>query len=174
MERTGDMFNIYTGKVQLMSYTDLVNIRQGSASCRRFSNGNTLPLTQLPFAMAALCPQTTSDSGTWFYHPEHRSLEGIRLTHQPSPWIGDYGCFCLQPQMGEPGTAPDERWSGFRPEEAVLRPEYIRLRFLRAYTNLEAVPTLRGARLRLSFSGQEQPWLSVLPVHGKMSFHLDV
>lgn len=79
-----------------------------------------------------------------------------------------------QPQMGEPGTAPDERWSGFRPEEAVLRPEYIRLRFLRAYTDLEAVPTLRGARLRLSFSGQEQPWLSVLPVHGKMSFHLDV
>ena len=75
-----------------MDYLKYVNIKQGTNSVRRFSNGNTLPLVQLPFAMAGYSAQTEYDGG-WFYNPTHRSLEGIRLTHQPSPWISDYGTF---------------------------------------------------------------------------------
>ena len=45
-----------------MKYCDYVNIKQGSDSRHRFSNGNTLPLVQLPFGMAAFCPQTAEDT----------------------------------------------------------------------------------------------------------------
>lgn len=101
---------------------DYVNIKQGSKSCPRFSGGNTIPLTQLPFAMAGFVPQTAGDNGNWFYHPDDRITDGIRLTHQPSPWIGDYGALVLCPQSGTPHYSTMERSSGFRPQEAVLSP----------------------------------------------------
>ena len=106
-----------------MKKIDFVRTKQGSASTRRFSNGNTLPLTQLPFGMAAFVPQTASDRGNWFYHPTDRCLEGIRLTHQPSPWIGDYGAILLMPQSGIHETDPERRWSGCRTEDQILRPD---------------------------------------------------
>ena len=79
-----------------------VNVKQGTASTSRFSNGNTLPLTQLPWGMAAFIPQTQVHNKTWYYHPSERSLEGVRLTHQPSPWIGDFGSLILLPQCDVP------------------------------------------------------------------------
>ena len=42
-----------------MKYCDYVNVKQGSDSTHRFSNGNTLPLCQLPFGMTAFAPQTS-------------------------------------------------------------------------------------------------------------------
>ena len=47
--------------------------------------------------MAAFAPQTASDS-SWFYHPSARAFEGVRITHQPSPWIADYGTVIFLPQ----------------------------------------------------------------------------
>ena len=79
-----------------MSILEFVNIKQGAKSSYRYSNGNTLPMTQLPFAMAGFAPQTDSAVKNWFYSPDSRSLEGVRLTHQPSPWIGDYGAFAAE------------------------------------------------------------------------------
>ena len=67
-------------------YLEYVNIKQGTDSQARFSNGNTLPLTCLPHAHAMFAPQTNNYRGAWFYHPADRSFEGIRLTHQASPW----------------------------------------------------------------------------------------
>ncbi len=48
-----------------MKYLPLVNTKQGSDSVHSFSHGNTLPLTQLPFVMAAFAPQTRSED-SWF------------------------------------------------------------------------------------------------------------
>ena len=36
-----------------MGYIQYVNIKQGTDSVNRFSNGNTLPLVQRPFGFAA-------------------------------------------------------------------------------------------------------------------------
>ena len=151
-----------------MNYLQYVNIRQGSASVHRFSYGNTLPLTQIPFGMAAFAPQTDASS-SWYYHPTHRSLEGIRLTHQPSPWIGDYGTLVLFPQKFDPKFDRGARWSGFRPEEAVLRPHYMKLRFLRSRSEFELVPTERGAAFKIIFDDAKENYLSVLPVKGGFS-----
>ena len=115
-----------------MKYCNYVNTKQGSKSVHRYSNGNTLPLVQLPFGMTAFAPQTVENNIRWYYHPDSRSFEGLRLTHQPSPWIADYGAMLFMPQnklLG--GFDGEDRWSGFRPEDAVLTPYYLKYRLLR-------------------------------------------
>lgn len=156
-----------------MAKIESVNIRQGSKNVPRYSNGNTLPLTQLPFGMAAFLPQTNGKNGNWFYYPDDRCLEGIRLTHQPSPWIGDYGAFLFQPQAGEPAVHMDRRWTGYRPEEAVLRPDYLCLDFLRPGCRLELTPTERGAVVKVAFRREDRYWLSFFPVSGENSWRWD-
>lgn len=155
-----------------MKYCSLVNTKQGSKSTHRFSNGNTLPLVQLPFGMASFAPQTESDK-RWYYHPDSRSLEGIRLTHQPSPWIADYGAFVFMPQNKQLGASGNSRWSGYRPEDAVLTPYYLKTRFLRSKADFELAPTERGACVKITFDEDGDNYLSVLPVWGRYSFHLD-
>ena len=156
-----------------MKYCDYVNIKQGSDSRHRFSNGNTLPLVQLPFGMAAFCPQTAENNLRWYYHPKDRSLEGIRLTHQPSPWIADYGAVCFMLQSGSPATGGEERWSGFRPENAVLKPCYLRYELLRSRSVLEFTPTARCAKIRVQFNGEGKNYFSVHSVDGNCSFVYD-
>ena len=73
------------------SKADLVSIEQGTDSTVDFSNGNTLPLCARPFGHAHFGPETLgADTNRW-YHPSAGQFVGYRLTHQPSPWIGDYG-----------------------------------------------------------------------------------
>ena len=155
-----------------MGYLQFVNTKQGSDSVMRFSHGNTLPLTQQPFGMAAFTPQTDASS-SWFYHPKHRSCEGVRLTHQPSPWIGDYGSFVLMPQKFEPKFDRGARWSGFRPEDAVLQPHYLSLTFLRSRCRFELTPTCRGGWFRIRFRDGKENYLSVLPVRDDFSGRYD-
>ena len=119
-----------------------VNIKQGSHSCERLSTGSTLPLTQRPFAMASFVPQTDGRRSPWFYHPDDYSIEGIRLTHQPSPWIRDYGTVLFLPQTGTPETEMQQAFSGYRPEEAVLRPDRMEVSFDRYRTTVTLVPTM--------------------------------
>ena len=65
-------------------------VLQGTRSTYQFSHGNTLPITAVPFGMAHWTLQSTGES-RWFFHPDDRRLEGIRSTHQLSPWLSDYG-----------------------------------------------------------------------------------
>lgn len=153
-----------------MKYCDYVNTKQGSASVFRFSNGNTLPLVQLPFGMAAFCPQTTHKNISWYYHPDNRSFEGIRLTHQPSPWIADYGAVCFLPQSGKPSLGGQERWSGFRPQDAVLKPYYLKYNLLRSKSTIELCPTERCAKIRVDFKKEDDRYISFLYVKDNYSF----
>ncbi|MCL2698998.1 MAG: GH92 family glycosyl hydrolase [Defluviitaleaceae bacterium] len=163
-----------------MSLLDYVNIKQGTRSTMRFSAGNILPLTQLPFAMAAFTPQTDSTRGTWFYHPDDRSLEGIRLTHQAGVWLGDFGALLFVPQagtpgnMGEMGETPAAAWSSYRPQDAVTAPHYAKFTFQRARADFETVPAERGGFIRVTYDGAGQNWLSVLPpIKGDYTYSYD-
>ncbi len=153
-----------------MNYLKYVNIKQGSKSTNRFSNGNTLPLVQLPFGFASFCPQTHSGRGNWYYHPEDRSLEGIRLTHQPSPWIGDHAAISFLPQIEKPLTHPGKRWSGFDPENAVLEPSYMEFYLKRSFSTVKLTPTEYGAVVKISFDKDFSRFLSVLPVDGYCAY----
>ena len=72
-----------------------IDTRIGSKSNYHFSHGNTLPLTGTPFAMNYLSVQTNQDN-SWWFNPDEYTFAGIRLTHQPSPWIGDFQHFLFK------------------------------------------------------------------------------
>ena len=152
-----------------MDYLKYVNIKQGTNSVRRFSNGNTLPLVQLPFAMAGYSAQTEYDGG-WFYNPTHRSLEGIRLTHQPSPWISDYGTFLFTPQTGEVWDSVGSAWSSYRPEDAVMTPTYMKFRFLLSRTDFELTPAERSCKIRLTYPEGRTPYFTAFPRFRQLYF----
>lgn len=155
-----------------MKYLPYVNIKMGTKSHIRRSHGNTLPLTQRPFGMASFCPQTEGKSA-WFFQPDHEFLEGIRLTHQPSPWIGDYGTFLITPQNDVIAKSAENAWSGYRIKDSVMRPDYMSVTFLRSNCRLELTPTERGGMLRLTFNDTRPSFLSILPIKGKYTYTLN-
>ena len=128
-----------------------VNTLQGSNSEFRFSRGNCLPLITMPFGMNHWCPQTNSERGGWFFHPEDPKFEGIRATHQPSPWIGDYGHFVIMPQTGDRKLGGRERSSAYRRTESTFQPHYFCANMLRYNCSVELTPTERCAALRCHF-----------------------
>lgn len=156
-------------------YLPYVNIKMGTDSVMRYSRGNTLPLTQLPFAMASFCPQTERLKGqeSWFYKPSAPYLEGIRLTHQPSPWIDDYGTLLLTPQNDVIASKPDMASSSFRLSDSVLAPHYLKVHFLRSNCIFELSPTEYGGAVRLSFLDKRKSYLSILPILGDYTYELD-
>ena len=151
---------------------DHVNILQGTDSVWRFSRGNTLPLTQRPFGMASFAPQITGTE-TWWFTPDSRIAEGIRLTHQPSPWIGDYGTIMFTPQADMFHDKFYDTWTGLEPADTVLRPEYLRLGFCRSGSVAELVPTRRGAAVRVRFGLGMDACVSFFNMMGKGGFTLD-
>lgn len=156
-----------------MNKLNYVNVKMGTRSTPRYSNGNTLPFTQRPWAMAGFVPQTSSERGPWYYYPDDRGIEGVRLSHQPSPWIRDYGNLVFMPQSGKPFMTPGDRWSGYKPEKSILRPDYMYIEFLRYRTSLELTPSYRGACIKLRFASEEQPRLGLFPVQDKFSCEMD-
>ncbi|MDR6550611.1 GH92 family glycosyl hydrolase [Paenibacillus qinlingensis] len=157
----------------MMDVLHYVNPLQGTASTFRFSNGNTLPLVARPFGMTAWSPQTDEGGGGWFFHPSHRHLEGIRLTHQPSPWIGDYGHLTIMPQTGPLALEAAKRSSSFRSEEMTVRPDYFRVRLQRYNTLFELSPTERCASMRITFEDLQEARVIVAPFKGESSITID-
>ncbi|MBQ8393301.1 MAG: GH92 family glycosyl hydrolase [Clostridia bacterium] len=158
-----------------MKYIPYVNIKMGTRSHMKYSTGNTLPLTQIPFGMASFCPQTEVIKGRegWFFNPDLPVVEGIRLTHQPSPWIRDYGAFLFTPQNDIVSDTSELASSGYRIKDAVMRPDYLKIRFLRSLCDFELTPTERGCAFRLSFDTDRESFVSLLPVMGNYTYHYD-
>ena len=161
------------------SYLDYVNIKQGTKSTPRFSSGGTQAFTAVPFAMSAYSvqtrfPNTNAFTDSWYYHPDDRSFEGIRLTHIACNWIGDYGHTVFMPQSGTPYLSEHSRWSGFRPGDTILRPDYLRVTPLRYRYTLELVPTARCACMRITWKqNSEQPRFAVIPFSGHSEIRVD-
>lgn len=155
-----------------MRHLSYVNIQMGTKSIPRRSHGNTLPLTQTPFGMASFCIQT--DGGTkWFYHPEHEYAEGVRLTHQYSPWLWDFGTVLMMPQNDVIANNGGMAWSGRRLQDTVEAPDYLALTFLRSNCRFELTPTERCAAIRLTFGDERPSYLSFLPTMGKYAYRYD-
>jgi predicted alpha-1,2-mannosidase len=135
---------------------NLIDTRQGTANAHSYSNGNTLPYTGHPFGMNYFVPQTTNERGSWFFHPQDRIFQGFRLTHQPSPWMGDFQHFLLTPVAGELNMKHPSTFhtgSSYRPEEAIFKPHYLKIKQLRYNITSELTPSIYGAKLRMTYPG---------------------
>ncbi len=141
---------------------EYVNAKIGSLNERRFSNGNIYPVTARPFGTANFTVQTDGSSN-WFYSPLSHAFEGIRLTHQPSPWVGDYGHMLFLPFTGDLARSPQARWSSYRPNEATLFPHCIEAYLQRYRIKVSLSPSVRGARFVLENDTQKQTGFALLP-----------
>lgn len=153
------------------NFIDYVNIKQGTLSEPRFSTGNTLPLTCVPFGMNSFSIQTSGKDGGWFYSPLHKHCEGIRLTHQPSPWVRDYGHFVIMPQNGKTFISEDNRSSSF--EEISLSPAATELYFKRYSAYLGIAPSERSAVFKVRWDSVSTPRISFIPFDFYTEVNLD-
>ena len=80
---------------------DYVNPLVGTDSSFELSNGNTYPAIAMPWGMNFWTPQTGKMGEGWTYTYASNRIRGFKQTHQPSPWINDYGQFAIMPITGE-------------------------------------------------------------------------
>ena len=129
---------------------ETIDTRFGTASKHAFSRGNTLPYTGVPFGMNYFVPQTSDQEGSWFFDPHLPIFQGIRLTHQPSPWIGDYSWLLLTPVTGQlSGDSLFHRQSSYDMDKATFQPHYLKIFSLRYQIESQLTPTCYGASIRL-------------------------
>jgi predicted alpha-1,2-mannosidase len=90
-----------------------VDVKRGATVAYEEANsrGNQLPLISRPLGMAHWSPVTADwlEDTPWIFNPASGLLTGIRCTHQPSPWIGDYAFFDVLPVLG--AGAVDMDWA---------------------------------------------------------------
>ena len=129
---------------------ETIDTRFGTASKHAFSRGNTLPYTGVPFGMNYFVPQTSDQDGSWFFDPHLPIFQGIRLTHQPSPWIGDYSWLLLTPVTGQlGGDSLFHRQSSYDMDKASFQPHHLKIFSLRYQIETQLTPTCYGASIRL-------------------------
>ena len=127
-----------------------IDTRFGTASKHAFSRGNTLPYTGVPFGMNYFVPQTSDQEGSWFFDPHLPIFQGIRLTHQPSPWIGDYSWLLLTPVTGQlGGDSLFHRQFSYDIDKASFQPHYLKIFSLRYQIESQLTPTCYGASIHL-------------------------
>ena len=129
---------------------ETIDTRFGTASKHAFSRGNTLPYTGVPFGMNYFVPQTSDQEGSWFFDPHLPIFQGIRLTHQPSPWIGDYSWLLLTPITGKiSGDTLFHRQSSYNLERAIFNPHFLKIFSERYQIETQLSPTCYGASIQL-------------------------
>lgn len=145
-------------------HTQMIDTRFGTANQYSFSHGNCLPYTGVPFGMNYFAPQTTDQKGSWWFHPEDRTFQGYRLTHQPSPWMGDYSRLLLTPVSGTLSEMTlGAAQSSYRPEEATFEPTQLVITQLRYQATSRLIPTMYGAALEVNYRQQDNGLLLQLP-----------
>ena len=153
-------------------YLKYVNTKIGTLNDNRFSHGNLYPIIARPNGLVAFSVQTKAHGDRWWYHPNDKSFEGIRLTHQPSPWIGDYGHMLFLPHSGDYKTSNEQRWSHFRNDKEVLTPVELK-GFLSQYLiDYSLTPSSSGAVMQFKFHKNDKKSLSIIGMNGTINMWL--
>jgi predicted alpha-1,2-mannosidase len=148
---------------------DYVNPLMGTASKPELSNGNTYPAVGLPWGMNYWTPQTGKMGNGWAYTYDAERIRGFKQTHQPSPWMNDYGQFAVMPVTGAKRFTQDERASWFSHKAELARPDYYRVYLADSNVTAELTPSERAAQFRFTFPKSEQSWV-VLDAFDKGSY----
>lgn len=139
---------------------DLVNPLQGTASVFEFSTGNTYPAVCTPWGMNFWTPQTRDNGNGWQYVYFDKTIQGFKQTHQPSPWINDYGCFSLMPQLNTPVYNQKNRAIGFNHENEESRPYYYGVT-LDNGIKTEITPSYSGAIFQITYPKDSMAYLLI-------------
>ena len=144
-----------------LSPADYVNPLVGTLSEFALSTGNTYPAIARPWGMNFWSPQTGKMGNGWMYVYTEHKIRGFKQTHQPSPWINDYGQFSLMPVVGAPKFDEEERASWFSHKGEVARPYYYKVYLAEHDVVTEFSPTERAALFRFTFPSAEESYVVV-------------
>ncbi|WP_293912812.1 MULTISPECIES: GH92 family glycosyl hydrolase [unclassified Sphingobacterium] len=130
---------------------DLVNPLMGTDSKPSLSNGNTYPAIGLPWGMNMWTPQTGKNGDGWQYVYAADKIRGLKQTHQPSPWMNDYGQFSLMPVTGKGVFDQEGRASWFSHKSESAKPYHYSVYLADHNVKAEITPTERAAMFRFTF-----------------------
>lgn len=136
--------------------SEYVSTFVGTMSSRELSAGNTYPAVALPWGMNFWTPQTGRNGDGWTYTYAAHTLRGLKQTHQPSPWIGDYGQFSLMPTRGRDKVDEEARQSWFSHQGEEARPYYYSVYLADHDVMAELTPTDRAAMMRFTFPATDE------------------
>lgn len=140
---------------------DYVNPLVGTQSKHSLSNGNTYPAIAMPWGMNFWMPQTGKMGDGWSYSYDADKIRGFKQTHQPSPWINDYGQFSIMPTTGKPLFDENERASWFSHKAEVATPYYYRVYLADYDVVTELAPTERAVMFRFTFPENNNSFVTI-------------
>ena len=140
---------------------DYVNTLMGTQSKHSLSNGNTYPAVGLPWGMNLWTPQTGKMGDGWAYTYDADKIKGFKQTHQPSPWMNDYGAFAIMPGVGKPKFKEDERASWFSHKAEVATPYSYSVYLADADVTAELTPTERAAYFKFDFPKTDSAYVVI-------------
>ena len=140
---------------------DYVNPLVGTESKHALSTGNTYPAIAMPWGMNFWMPQTGTMGDGWAYVYSADKIRGFKQTHQPSPWINDYGQFAIMPITGKPVFNQDQRASWFSHKAETAKPYYYKVYLADHDVTTEITPTERAAIFRITFPQTDNAYIVV-------------
>lgn len=143
------------------NYADYVNPLIGTQSTYEFSSGNTYPAIARPWGMNFWTPQTGKMGDGWQYMYTATKIRGFKQTHQPSPWINDYGQFSIMPVVGEPVFDENKRASWFSHKGEEAKAYYYKVYLAEHDVVTELVPTERAVLFRFTFPENEHSYVVI-------------
>ncbi len=143
-------------KVDQRNAADFANPLVGTESENELSTGNTYPAIAMPWGMNFWVAQTGKMGDGWQYTYTAKKIRGLKQTHQPSPWINDYGQFSLMATVGEPVFDESKRASWFSHKAEVATPYYYSVYLADYDVTAEICPTERAALMQFVFPETSQ------------------
>jgi len=140
---------------------DYVSTLVGTQSKHELSTGNTYPAIALPWGMNFWTPQTGKMGDGWTYTYDANKIRGFKQTHQPSPWINDYGQFSIMPMTGKAIFDEEKRASWFSHKAEAAKPHYYKVYLADYDVVTEITPTERAAMFRFTFPENENSYVAV-------------
>lgn len=157
-----------------VNYADYVNPLMGTQSTFELSTGNTYPAIARPWGMNFWTPQTGKIGDGWQYTYTANKIRGFKQTHQPSPWINDYGQFSIMPVVGKPEFDENKRASWFAHKGETAKPYYYKVYLAEHDVVTELTPTERAAMFRFTFPENEHSYVVVDAFDKASSVKIDV
>ncbi len=146
---------------RITSPADYVNPLVGTLSEFSLSTGNTYPAIARPWGMNFWSPQTGKMGNGWMYVYTDHKIRGFKQTHQPSPWINDYGQFSLMPVVGAPEFDEERRASWFSHKGEQANAFYYKVYLADYDVVTEFSPTDRAALFRFTFPSSDNSYVVV-------------
>ena len=140
---------------------DYVSTLVGTESKIALSTGNTYPAVAMPWGMNFWMPQTGKMGNGWAYVYSADKIRGFKQTHQPSPWINDYGQFSILPITGKPEFDQDKRASWFSHKAEIATPYYYRVYLADYDVVAELAPTERACAMRFTYPESDKSFVVV-------------